>query len=163
MTWPLRYRLVRVWRVPAAPWLAGGRGLLPLVPLGDVRQEELPAVISQMKERLEGVPPRQAADLWSAAYIWMGLRYERALIQMWLRGVRTMKESVTYQAIIEEGEAKEARKIVLLQGRNRFGEASPQVVAILNGLSEVSQLEELLVRLLHVSSWEELLGLNRDP
>ena len=44
--------------------------------------------------------------------------------------------------------------------RNRFGEPSPQVVAILNGLSEVSQLEELLVRLLHVSSWEESLGLN---
>ena len=67
-----------------------------------------------------------------------------------------MKESVTYQAIIEE----EARKMLLLQGRSRFGKPSPQVVAALNALTDVSRLEELGVRLLNVSSWEELLGLN---
>ncbi len=72
------------------------------------------------------VPPSLAADLWSAAFILMGLRYERALIQKLLQGVVTMKESVTYQAIIEEGMAEglakglakgeidEARKILLL-------------------------------------------------
>lgn len=71
-----------------------------------------------------------------------------------------MKESVTYQAIIEEGEAKEARKMILLLGRSKFGEPSAEAEAALNGLSEVSQLEALGVRLLRASSWEELLGLN---
>jgi predicted transposase YdaD len=55
----------------------------------------------------------------------MGLRYERAVIQKLLQGVLTMKESVTYQAIIEEGEAKgeakgkteEARKLLRLLER----------------------------------------------
>jgi predicted transposase YdaD len=112
-------------------------------------------------------PPRLAKELWSATYILMGLRYEQALIQAVLRGVMNMKESVTYQAILEEGMAegeakgvlKEARKMVLLQGRSRFGQpASPQVVAALEALTEARQLEELGVRLLQVSSWQELLG-----
>ena len=157
----LRYRVVRVWQVAAAQWLAGGLGLLPLAPLGEVRHEELSAVIAQMKERLEReVSPRQAAELWSAAYYLMGLRYEPAFVRILLQGVRTMKESSTYMATIEEGKEEEARKFLLMLGRSRFGEPSPQVVAALNGLTDLSRLEELGVRLLHVSSWEELLGLN---
>jgi len=89
-----------------------------------------------------------------------------------LQGVVTMKESVTYQAIIEEGMAEglakglakgeidEARKILLLQGRSRFGEPSPEVVAAVHAVTEVQKLEELTVRLLQAASWQELLGLN---
>jgi predicted transposase YdaD len=157
----LRYRVLRVWQVAAQEWLSGGLGLVPLAPLGDMRQQDLPEVIARMKQRLDReAPPGQAADLWSATYILMGLRYEDALVQSLLQGVLTMKESVTYQAIIREGEAKEARKMILIQGRDQFGEPSVEAEAALNALSEVSQLERLGLRLLRVSSWEELLGLN---
>jgi hypothetical protein len=156
----LRYRIVRVWQVPPEQWLSGGLGLVPLAPLGDVRHGELPSVIAQMKQRLaRDMTPSQAAELWSATYILMGLRYERTLIQMLLQGVITMKESVTYQAIIEEGEANEARKILLLLGRRRFGDPSSEAVATLDALSDVNKLEELTVRLLQATSWQELLGL----
>ncbi len=59
----------------------------------------------------------------------MGLRYDRALIEQLLQEVRGMKESVTYQAIVEEGVAKgreegvvkgrmeEARRILFRLGR----------------------------------------------
>jgi hypothetical protein len=165
----LRYRTVRVWQVPPEQWLKGGLGLVPLAPLGDVRPEELPAVITQMKRRLDReARPRLAAELWSAAYILMGLRYERAIVQRLLQGVVTMKESVTYQAIVEEGraeglakgEAREARKILLLQGRRRFGEPPPEAVAALDALVNVQKLEELTLRLLETNSWQELLALN---
>jgi hypothetical protein len=160
----LRYRMVRVWEVPAREWLAGGLGLVPLAPLGAVRQADLPAVVAQMKQRFDRAAPRLAAELWSAAYILMGLRYQDALIHTLLRGVATMEESVTYQAILKEGEARgkatEARRMLLLQGRTRFGEPSAKVVAALDALSDVSQLEELAIHLLQASSWEELLGLN---
>jgi hypothetical protein len=157
----LRYRVVRVWQVAAERWLAGSLGLVPLAPLGEVRQDDLPSVIAQMKQRLEReVPPRQAADLWLAAFILMGLRYEQALVQRLLQGVLTMKESVTYQAILKEGKAQEARQMMFLQGRSKFGEPSAEAEAALNALSDVRQLEELGVRLLRASSWEELLGLN---
>jgi len=79
-----------------------------------------------------------------------------------------MKESSTYRAILEEGEAKgeakgkaeEARKMIFLLGRVKLGEPSAEAEAALNGLSDVGQLEELGVRLLRASNWEELLGLN---
>lgn len=161
----LRYRVVRVWEVPATRWLSGGLGVLPLAPLGAVQEAELPAVIAQMKERLDReAPQRQAAELWSATYILMGVRYEQALIQTLLQGVIAMKESVTYQAILREGEAKgeakEARRILLMQGSTRFGEPTPEVVAALDSLADVEKLEQLSMRLLQVSSWQELLGWN---
>jgi hypothetical protein len=49
----LRYRVVRVWEVPAGQWLAGGLGLVPLAPLGEVRADELPAVLARVRQRLE--------------------------------------------------------------------------------------------------------------
>ena len=71
-----------------------------------------------------------------------------------------MKESSTYLAILREGEANEARKMVLLLGRNQFGEPPPEAVAALEAMTDVSRLEELGVRLLRVSSWQELFGLS---
>jgi hypothetical protein len=164
----LRYRPLWVWDVPPETWLSGGLGVLPLAPLGDVEPGELPGVIAQMKQRLaREVPPGQAAELWSAAYILMGLRYEQALIQTLLQGVITMKESVTYQAILSEGKAEgkakglteEARKILLLLGRDQFGEPSAEVRAALDALADVNRLEELTVGLKHAASWHDLLGL----
>ena len=158
----LRYRCLRVWQVPAEQWLSGGLGLLPLAPLGDIRPGDLPAIIAQMKKRLAPTPARLKAELWSAAYILMGVRYERALIQRLLKGVISMKESVTYQAILEEGkiegEIKEARRILLLLGRQQFGEPSAKVHAALEALTDVNRLEELTVHLKDAASWQELLA-----
>jgi hypothetical protein len=155
----LRYRTVRVWQVPSQRWLGGGLGLVPLAPLGEVRRDELPAIIGRMKRRFDQEPPRLAAELWSAAYILMGLRYERALVQRLLQGVIHMKESVTYQAILEEGlkegltegklkgkiegKIEEARNILLLQGHSRFGPPPSDAVAAINALTDVRKLEQL--------------------
>jgi hypothetical protein len=77
-----------------------------------------------------------------------------------------MKDSVTYQAILEEGEAmgvakgaiNEARKLLLLMGANRFGPPDRPTQATLKKLKDVQRLEKLGVRLLSVGSWQELLG-----
>jgi hypothetical protein len=164
----LRYRILRIWEIPAAAWLSGGLGLVPLAPLGSVQKADLSAVVSQMKQRFDCETPSQAKELWSAAYILMGLRYERALIQTLLRGVAKMKESVTYQAILEEGmaegkakgKAEEARRLLLLLGRERFGEPSVNIVALLDEVADLGRLEALAIRLLQVKTWEELLGVN---
>jgi hypothetical protein len=161
----LRYAILRVWRIPAQKWLSGGLGLVPLAPLADVQPADLPAVIAQMKKRLDReVTPHQAADFWSATYILMGLRYEQALIRTLLQGVTSMKESVTYQAILEEGKARgeieEAKRIFLLLARDRFGEPPPEALAALEALSDVKKLEALSRRVLQAKNWEELLRLN---
>lgn len=172
----LRYRILRVWETPASVWLSGGLGLVPLAPLGDVQKDELPAIVAQMKQRFDREAPGQDKALWSAVYIMMGLRYESTLVQSLLRGVVNMKESSTYQAILAEGlaegkaegkaegeaigKAAEARRMLLLQGRDRFGEPSAKIMASLDAMTDLSQLEALAVRLLHVKTWEELLGTN---
>src|SRR4051794_9656603 len=83
----LRYRPLRVWEVSAQAWLSGGLGPVPLAPLGKVRRSALPAVIAQMQRRIESeATPSQAAELWSATSILMGLRYEKNLVDLLLQG-----------------------------------------------------------------------------
>ncbi|HEV3384612.1 MAG TPA: hypothetical protein VG097_07345 [Gemmata sp.] len=175
----LRYRILRVWEIPAATWLSGGLGLVPLAPLGSVQKVDLPAIVGQMKQRFDREAPSQAKALWSATYILMGLRYESPVVQTLLRGVMNMKESSTYQAILEEGEAigiakgeakgeakgkaEEARKMLLLMGRDQFGEPPAKIVALLAAVTDLGRLEALAIRLLHVKTWEELLGVNGTP
>ena len=76
-----------------------------------------------------------------------------------------MKESVTYQAILEEGRVegqnegalKEARRFLLLQGENRFGPPNATIVAALEGINDLKKLEELGVQLIQAASWQDLL------
>jgi hypothetical protein len=72
---------------------------------------------------------------------------------MWL-GVRGMKESTTYQAIL----AEEARKLVLRQGTKRFGPPLESWRTTLEEITDLERLENLSERLLDVESWEELLA-----
>ena len=55
----------------------------------------------------------------------------------------------------------QARTIpLLLQGRDRFGEPPAKIVALLDEVTDLGRLEALVIRLLHVKTWEELLGVN---
>src|SRR5439155_20388219 len=117
-------QVIRVWRLPAEQLLQGGVGTLPLAPISAVTEADLPGIIGRMKERLSReVAGDQATMLWAATYILMGLRYSPALPAQLLSGVLSMKESTTYQAILEEGRAegevrgsvKEAKKVLFLQ------------------------------------------------
>ena len=73
-----------------------------------------------------------------------------------------MEESSTIRAFIEEGRvmglAEESRKMILRLGRIRFGEAGDAVVSRLDAISDLEKLEQLVERLLIVSSWDELLS-----
>ena len=72
-----------------------------------------------------------------------------------------MKESSTYQAIIEEGEElgarRQARKMLLRLGTLQFGAPTTKVKRALERIADVEQLEVLGERLLGVESWQELL------
>ncbi len=48
-----RYRVIRVWELPVESVLKAGISVLPLAPISAVRQNELPAVIERMKQRLD--------------------------------------------------------------------------------------------------------------
>jgi hypothetical protein len=73
-----------------------------------------------------------------------------------------MKESSTYQAILEEGRAEgavaEARKLLRLIGDHLLGPPRRRQAAAIDALQDLSRLEELCKGLRTVGSWQELLG-----
>lgn len=170
-----RYQIVRIWQLRVETFLNGGLGLVPLAPLGAVTEAELPGVIRRMQQRIDReAGPDEAGTLWTAADVLMGLRYSRELVGDLLRGVRGMKESVTYQAIVEEGVEKgrlegklegrlegrleEARQTLLDLGAERLRMPSEDVESAVRRITDLEQLRRLRRRLLHVSTWEELLA-----
>lgn len=153
-----RYRVVRVWQKPVEEALAGGLATLPLAPLSDVKPEELPRVVRRMDERIrQEATAQEAAQLWSATYVLMGLRYPQGLAVRLLEGVRAMKESVTYQAIIREGRSEEARTLLLRMGSKRFGPPDTVTRTSIESVPSLEQLEDMADRVLDVASWTDLL------
>ncbi len=73
-----------------------------------------------------------------------------------------MKESTTYQAILEEGEGRgavaEARKLLRLLGEDAFVAPDARTVAAIESLNDLAQLEGLARRSRTAASWQELLG-----
>jgi predicted transposase YdaD len=126
-----------------------------------------------MKTRLAGEPDRNTvAELWTATKVLLGLRYDAPFIEGLLQGVLTMKESTTYQAIVEEGRQEgrqvEARRMLLQLGEHRFGGPPGESErAALEAIASVEELERLILRLLDVETWTELLsppaGATRRP
>ena len=76
-----------------------------------------------------------------------------------------MKESVTYQEILEEGEAKgeakgalaEAKRLLRLQGESCFGPLDAALADKLEALNDLPRLEEMMLRLPKCGNWQELL------
>lgn len=156
------YGVVRLWQQPVEALLTGGLGLLPLAPLADVPAEQVEGVVHRMEHRIAAdASQREADDLWAATYVLLGLTHSREFAAEIMRRVLSMKDSVTYQAIIEEGEVLGARMILLDQGSLRFGPPDEAARATLLSLNKPGQLKKLGRRLLEVSSWEELLATPR--
>jgi len=160
-----RYLVVRAWEQHVDALLDGELGTLPLAPVSAVTQATLPAVIRRMDNRIQQeATPSEAATLWATTYVLMGLRYPPGLAEQLLRGVRGMRESSTYQAILHagrvEGRVEEAHALLLRMGRKRFGPPDERVQAALEAIGSRERLEELSERLLDVATWNELLAEN---
>jgi predicted transposase YdaD len=157
------YEVIRLWELPPEELLAGGLGTLPLAPLTRVKRPELPEVIRVMEGRLDREADRATANsLWTATYVLLGLEYDEEFTRQLLRGVRSMKESVTYQAILkegrEEGREEEALRILLALGTKRFGKPTAKIRRSLAQITDRERLEDLATQILDVRSWADLLA-----
>ena len=98
------YTIVRLWELSAAEMLAAPLALLPLVPLTDLSETELPTVVQQMAARYELEASEADSDaFWAATMLLMGLKYPPEFTIELLKGVMKMTESSTYQYILREG------------------------------------------------------------
>jgi predicted transposase YdaD len=153
-----RYQVLRVWELAPEVLLRGSLSLLPLAPISAVTEAQLPRIIERMEQRLQSRRARrQAALIWGAAYILAGLRYPPTLTAQLFRGVLSMRESSTYQAILEEGAVAEARKVVRMQGDAAFGPPDTATAAQIEQLNDLARLEEMLQRIRDAASWQDLL------
>jgi hypothetical protein len=154
----LRYEVIRVWNLSVERLFAGGIGSLALAPISNIPETAVPGVIRRMKERLSGPKaPRRAADVWAATYVLLGLRYSEEFAHALFEEVLGMEESVTYQAIVRRGRAEEARRMLLLQGETKFGPPDEATRAVIEGIFDLAQLEELGIRFVNAGSWQEWL------
>lgn len=111
-------------------------------------------------------PTEDIGMLWTTTFLLMGLKYEPELTQLLLKGVRAMKESSTYQALLAEGEergilkgeALALRKILIRQGTRRFGAPDAQTQSAIEAITSIDVLEALIDRVFDVESWEDLLA-----
>jgi len=169
------YRVVRLWERPVDELLTGGLSILPLAPLAAFEPHRLPEIMQRLDERLEReAPPEDIPQLWAATLLLFGLRYDAVVAQQLARGVRRMRESSVYQAILEEGResgillgreagreegsADEARRILLRLGTRKFGPPNPATSAILDRVRDREMIETLIDGILHATSWPELLA-----
>ena len=101
-------------------------------------------------------------ELWAATDLLLGLRYDENVAQDLLRGVRGMRESSTYQAILREGEeageVRAARRIILALGTDRFGAPDAASAATLERLHDPDVFDRLAINVHQTSSWNELLA-----
>jgi hypothetical protein len=183
-----RYSVVRVWQVPPERLLTGGLALLPLAPISAVTKHELPGIIQRIERRLGGRRGRRPVEtVWAAAYILSGLRYSPDVAAHLFRGVVSMKESSTYQAILAEGRAEgiaqgvaqgvaqgiaqgitegkaqgavdEARRLLRVVGDDVLGRPDDRTAAAIERIDDLARLEGLCKQLRDVGSWQELLRL----
>lgn len=154
-----QYRVIRLWQTSPDDLLRGGPGLWPLAPVANVTVAELPAVVHGLKRRIDrDVPEAKAAEMLAATYVLMGLRYDRGMIAALKREVLRMEESITFQEIKGLGRLEEARRIILRQGKKRFGRSSRKAAQAIEVITDVAVLELLTDRVLEVASWDELLA-----
>jgi predicted transposase YdaD len=172
------YAVVRVWEQSADALLAGGLGATPLALLTDDAAPRLAAVVQRFADRVDRESPTAAGAnlLLSSGFILMGLRYDRAVARTLFRGVQRMRESSTYQAILDEGREEgrtqgltEGRTQGLVEGqvaarqedvlallRERFGAVPPEVEARVRATTDPAVLQTALLRVWRVTAPDEL-------
>jgi predicted transposase YdaD len=167
-----RFELIRLWQRPAEELLAAGLGVVPLAPLGKLPAGVRPpaglqGVVERLVERvMRDAAPEVAPGLLSAAFILSGLRVPRPQGVQLFRGVQAMRESSTYQYILDEGREegraqgalREAQKLLLRQGGRKFGKPEPAVEAAIQAIGDLDRLERMSDRLLDVTTWQDLLA-----
>lgn len=68
-----------------------------------------------------------------------------------------MQESDTYWMIFDEGQAKQARKTILIVGEVRWGSPEESVKCQLSNITELDRLDRMIRRILKAASWQEIL------
>lgn len=149
------YRLIRLWEQDPTIFLSD-IALLPLASLAATSQpEQLLEQVAQQVDRIESI--QQQREVSAYVQLLAGLKFNKQVLNRLFRE-RTMRESVIYQEILQEGRQEglqEGRQEGLQEGRQ--GEAIALILRLLN--RRFGTLDETIrsqISALPVSSLEDL-------
>ncbi len=156
-----RYNVLRIWEMPPQVFLKGDLATLPLAPIARVAEGEIGEIVRQVDERIgREAGPDEAPLLRTATSFLLGLNYSGERLRTLMQGLHGMRESATYQLILEEGKLAGEKEVLEQLGTKLFGPMPPQIRAEVELIGSTDRLRELTNRLLDVSSWEEWMGTN---
>ena len=154
------YRIIRIWEQNPAPLLVTPE----LLPLAALAQSDNPNTLLEQVARQVAIieETEQRQNISACVFVLAGLRFEKKLIRQLFRE-DVMRESVTYQDILEQGVQKgmqqgmQRGEVAILQRQisRRFGELEPQVNERIQRLA-IPQLEDLGEALLDFSNASDL-------
>ena len=68
-----------------------------------------------------------------------------------------MEESDTYLMILDEGQEKASREIILILGEDRLGPPDASVKAALQNITDLDRLKRIARRTPQAASWQDIL------
>jgi hypothetical protein len=153
-----------MWKEPVRPFLEGGLALLPLatlcaMPPGKPLEKALRDVVHEIDRRLSAEPNHaKAVRIMTGAYRLAFSRLPRERVEFVFEGVGIMHEIVGWDQIENDARVRSARRTLLNQGRQLFGEPSPRVVSTLTTIDDPDRMERMLDVILTLKSWKALLA-----
>jgi hypothetical protein len=157
------FEIIHLWERSAEALLTGPLGAAPLAVLGALPEgadlvQGLTGVAQRLIERLEKeAEPRQKKLLLTDAFVLTGLRIKRNQALQVFAGVRAMRESDTFLAILDEGREIQTRRLIRLLAKRTLGEPDESTLTCLEGITDIDRLERIHARAMEATSWQDLL------
>ena len=99
-----------------------------------------------------------ASHVLTSTFVLSGLRLNRERALDLFRRIRAVEESTTYQYILEQGELKAVRRLVLRHGARKLGTPGKRVKEAIQELDNLPRLERILDAISSADSWNEALA-----
>ena len=163
------FEVIRLWEQPSSIFLESV-GLYPFASLAQTDEPEL--VLREVAAKIEEIPERKLqSDISAMSYILAGLVLDRNRVGQIIRR-DIMRESVTYQEILAEGEVKgktqglvegrinEAKSLTIRLLTRKLGNISPTLLAKIEALplERLELLGEDLLDFSSIANLEQWLG-----
>ncbi|MFO0824903.1 MAG: hypothetical protein U0792_17585 [Gemmataceae bacterium] len=157
-----RFRIVRVWELPADDLLKAGVGLLPLAvlgtpPVGKTREQALPQQVERIAERVEKEAKPDLKKLMTATFILASMHIEPAVAQEVIDRVLNLKDSPGYQFVLKEGAVEQMQSFIQKLGQKQLGEPTDKQLARLELIKDLERLERIAMKAPTAKSWDALL------
>jgi predicted transposase YdaD len=181
-----RYPINRVWEFEAESILEGDLAILPIASLANIPDEEVPAVLERVDERItRETKPSTASTIMTASLLLAGMRIDQDQIEQLkgrLSSMNVLRESSFYQMIVEEGKSaglaegrkqgikegieegikegrlEEARKLLLEVGKVKFGPPNASIRKSIKAIDDLERIHRSIRRILKATDWKDLLG-----